>query len=412
VSERVLVVSLPGRRVGELVHDHEGRVRWRPDAAWEADGQHPRLGASFLLRPGPRPRVPGLPNWFENLLPERGSELRRRLTAAHGLRDGQSFALLAALGHDLLGSTDVRPAEDTGEASGPKGGDQMDEQPPTSTRLLSALTGNQLKFSMSMVDDRLAVPAKNQSGAWIVKLPGKSWDELAEVEDATMTWAHRAGFDVPDHFALPVTRLDGIPADWLGSARLAYAIRRFDRRDDGTRIHQEDLCQALDLPPGNKYGDEPRMTHDATLRFVTDFAGEEAGREMARRIGFMLASGNGDAHLKNWSLLWGDAVRPSLTPCYDLVCTIAWPELGYEHADGPRLALRLGGELLFRRIDAMALDVFSKRSQQGWAQDEVIEGIRRAKEAWGDAAGNAPERMRRALEVHWKNVPILSAVGL
>ncbi len=411
MSERVLVVSLPGRRVGEVVQDREGRAQWRPDAAWEAGGQHPRLGASFLLRPGRRPRVPGLPNWFDNLLPERESELRRRLCAMYSLRDGQSFALLAVVGHDLLGSAYVSPAASISDDIEPPTTEEDAGHEPSPDRRLSALTGNQLKFSMSMVGERLAVPARNESGAWIVKLPGQQWDELAEVERATMTWAARSGFDVPEHFTVPIARLDGLPTDWLGRAQSAYAIRRFDRRDDGTRIHNEDLCQALDLPPANKYGNDPKVTLDGALRFVTDFAGEAAGREMGRRIGFVIASGNDDAHLKNWSLLWGDAVRPTLTPCYDLVCTIAWPDLGWERPDGPRLALGLGQEHLFRKIDLATLDTFAERSQIPWAKDEVREGILRAKESWREIEGVAPERMRRALEIHWKNVPVLSTMG-
>jgi HipA-like protein len=102
VREKTLSVVLPGRRVGDLVQDRDGLTRWLPDRSWEAGGQHPRLGVDFLRRPGPRQQGTGLLPWFENLLPEPGSELRRRICAVHGLRDGQSFALLAALGRDLV----------------------------------------------------------------------------------------------------------------------------------------------------------------------------------------------------------------------------------------------------------------------------------------------------------------------
>ena len=44
-------------------------------------------------------------------------------------------------------------------------------------------------------------------------------------------------------------------------------------------------------------------------------------REAVRRTVFNLLVGNGDAHLKNWSLIYPDRRRARLSPAYDLVCT-------------------------------------------------------------------------------------------
>ena len=41
---------------------------------------------------------------------------------------------------------------------------------------------------------------------------------------------------------------------------------------------------------------------------------------------FNMLIGNADAHGKNYSLLYRQGER-RLAPCYDLVCTLAWPEL-------------------------------------------------------------------------------------
>jgi serine/threonine protein kinase HipA of HipAB toxin-antitoxin module len=75
-------------------------------------------------------------------------------------------------------------------------------------------------------------------------------------------------------------------------------------------VHQEDLCQALDQDPENKHGGRDpsrRIAFDGALELVTDVCGEPSGRQMATRMGFCVAAGNGDAHLKNWSLAWGEA---------------------------------------------------------------------------------------------------------
>jgi serine/threonine-protein kinase HipA len=415
VSEKRLVISLPGRIVGVLLQSRQGVTTWVPDDAWEHEGQEPRLGLDFLRKRGRRLHASDLPAWFENLLPERESKLRWRLAAAFGLREGQSFDLLRVLGHDLTGAVEARGH--AGADIETPGAEILEEPrtvgtPGTWVRL-SALAGLQLKFSMSMVNDRLTLSARSNGAQWIVKLAGPEYEELAEVEAATMTWAKLAGFDVPPHRVVPFDRLDGIPPGWAEGAAPAFAVRRFDRREDGSKIHQEDLCQALDLRPRNKFGDEaPRVTFEGALRVVQDVCGESGAREMARRIGFMIASGNTDAHLKNWGLLWGDKLRPTLAPCYDLVATIAWSRLGWERTRGPELALRLGGERYFARLTEGVLQHSASRLGHSWGRDEIVEGIDRARDAWAGAVTSAPVRMRTAIERHWESVPLLASRGL
>jgi len=257
MNRKSLSVGLPGRQVGELSQTSDGLTKWIPERAWEAEGQHPRLGLDFLRNPGPKQQGTGVPPWFENLLPEPGSELRRRLCAAHGLRDGQSFALLGALGRDLTGAVEMASSVALeGEPGEDHLGDAYDAQPGSLQVIqrLSSLAGMQLKCSMSMVKERLTLPARSAGGQWIVKLPGTEYAELPAVEKATMTWARHAGFDVPQHFIVEVERLIGIPAGWIEEdATHAFAVKRFDREDDGSKLHQEDLCQALNLPPINKW---------------------------------------------------------------------------------------------------------------------------------------------------------------
>jgi serine/threonine-protein kinase HipA len=407
VSRARLEVRLPAGGIGALHRSAEGQTRWTPNPEWLAKGQSPRLGLGFLRDPAPRASGTGLPAWFENLLPEANSALRSRLARMNGLRSTDSFKLLAALGGDLPGAITVHGGapEDPPEDDEPAAA----EAPAPERRLRFSLAGMQIKLSMAAAGERLAVPARDELGAWIVKLPGQGYEELPRVEHATMAWAAAAGHPVPNTRVVPICALDGVPGDWAARAGEAFAIARFDRRGDGTRVHHEDLCQALEILPIHKYGDtgDRRIGYDGVLAQVVDACGEAEGRQLARRIGFVIASGNDDAHLKNWSLCWGSAQRPTLSPMYDHVATIAWPQHGWAAKGGPTLGLSIGRT---RRFGALTQDVlarFNERSRQPWAADELQRGIVEAAEAWDRVGALAPASMRAALEAHWQRVPIL-----
>jgi serine/threonine-protein kinase HipA len=265
---------------------------------------------------------------------------------------------------------------------------------------------------MSMIKDSLCLPATGVDGDWIVKFPGSRFEDLPEVEHATMAWAAAAGFDVPEHRVVAASDLEGIDASWCEGSPTVYAIRRFDR-SPGRRIHMEDFCQALALPPRYKYdgaGGGP-VSFEGALLFATDLCGQEAGREMARRLGFVIASGNSDAHLKNWSIVWNDEGAAHLAPLYDQVATIAWETMGWSLRGGPNLALRIVGEARLRMLDATNLRHLGQRTGLSWAPDEVMNGVEASARAWSAVASGAPARLRNALVQHWKEVPLLRRWG-
>jgi serine/threonine-protein kinase HipA len=52
--------------------------------------------------------------------------------------------------------------------------------------------------------------------------------------------------------------------------------------------------------------------------------GDAGAVEYTRRLVFSALIGNGDMHLKNWSLVYPDQRTPALAPAYDLVSTIPY----------------------------------------------------------------------------------------
>lgn len=394
-----LQVRVSGALVGRLERDREGRCWFRPDPAWLEGGQRPALGLAFLARPDARMAGTGLPSWFENLLPPAGSALRATICAERGLRGTDSAALIRALGRDLPGAVEVVGEADEVEAGRVDG----------PLRVTFSLAGMQLKFSMVEAKQRFALPARGQEGAWIVKLPGEEFPGLPEVELATMAWAEAAGLPVPERRLVPTAAIDGLSEALRARSPTAFAIRRFDRAPGFRRVHQEDFAQALEIDPEHLYGNTgPRRTsYDRLAALVLDAAGPEAQGAFVDRLAFVIASGNGDAHLKNWSFQWIDAPRPRLSPVYDQVSTITWPHFGWAQAGGPELGLGFGKTRRFAQLDHRRLDLFCARGRVVGGPERFKEGLKRALAAWEALGADAPEAMRAAVSHHLHAVPLL-----
>lgn len=401
--DRRFEVRVSGVVVGRIDRNPAGSVRFVPDPNWLAAGQRPRLGYAFLT--DPRVRVEGgrLPTWFENLLPERGSALRARLCRDAGLREEQSADLLGYLGEDLPGAVEV-----IGDLSGE---DDPVREVTTEGRLRVSLAGLQLKLSMVQSGDRYALPAKGKLGRWIVKLPGENYPLLPQIEHATLAWAARSGLPTPTAEVVPIDALDGVPPEWPRSTEV-FAIERFDRTSDGGRIHQEDLCQVLEMRPEHKYADDPRggnrrTSMDRLVRLVRDVVGEHGVGELIDRAAFVVASGNTDAHLKNWAILWSSGRGAELAPLYDQVACVALPGQGWARGE-LELALPIGTVRGLSGLTAPALRKFGLRSSTPGASDRFVEALSRFREHFD---GAMPDVMRTALREHWMRVPILRAVG-
>jgi serine/threonine-protein kinase HipA len=408
--------------VGWLTRSREGLTRFLPERDWLSQGCRPWLGMAFVRKPVGRSAGTGLPAWFENLLPENDSRLRNRLCRELGLRDTDSFGLLKAIGHDLPGAVVVEPDKDTrlDQAATISAADEhgMEAVHTTEDRpsgLRFSLAGVQLKFSMVQVKSRLTVPARGQDGDWIVKIPDRPL--LPEVEAATMAWAAATGLDVPEHRLVQASEVTGLGHTGLEPEDTAFAIRRYDRTDGG-RVHQEDMMQVLEALPCHKYAESGRyagFSHDATGRLLLDLLGEEGALDYVRRVAFVVASGNTDAHLKNWSLLLAaGSSRPRLTPCYDQVCTLVFDQFGWEPARTPHLpelALRFGGSRALHDLGVDRVRRFTAGCGIPGGAEAFLEGLDAAWRQWPVVASQAPEIMHAALAEHWRRVPILRSFG-
>lgn len=402
-----LEILLHGLPVGHLSADDTGRVSFRLLEEYRRLPQRPVLSQSFEddLAKVYRGRKGWLPAYFANLVPE--GSLRDLIEANLRLPKGDDMALLAAVGQDLPGAVEIRPA-DVGQGIPDEmtNGEDFQVASPAGPRseegdLRFSLAGVQLKFSVLRQGDKLALPMHGSGGEWIVKLDSSSFAQVVENEYAILEWARAAGFEVPECHILPASALPPELRRHADPGRSVLSIRRYDR-DGGRRIHQEDFAQVTSRPPRLKYD---HVKYEQCALLVRRIVGEEAYFEFIKRLVFVVASGNNDAHLKNWSLIYPDGIRAELSPLYDQVCTIAWPEM-------PRtLALKL---LSIWQLAQVEEATFSRLATQVGADPErTVATVRRTLEriagTWHLAAGRdvMPREHANALRDYWRTVPLL-----
>ncbi|HVK76169.1 MAG TPA: type II toxin-antitoxin system HipA family toxin [Kofleriaceae bacterium] len=340
-----------------------------------------------------------LPAFFSNLLPEGG--LRELIARRAGVHAECEAHLIAHLGDDLPGAVVVRAIglDDGEEASLPS---TMSE-PPTDGPLRFSLAGAQLKFSVMYRRSGRGptLPLDGRGGDWIAKLPSETYEHVPENEFAMVEWARRAGLTVPETALVDVGEVAGLPIE-LEPGRKIFLSRRFDRPSPGIRIHQEDFAQVANVRASERYR---TLSYDAIARIVLATAGDADFEEVLRRLAFNVLIGNGDAHLKNWSLQYPDAVHARLSPAYDLVSTVV-----YIPTDG--LALKLAKEREFASIGLTHFRRIAERA--GTDPDRAVQVVREltgaAMNAWPEVARELPlgPGQRHRLDEHLGRLRLLA----
>ncbi len=403
---RSLEVLLQGLRAGYLLENDDGKVSFRLTDEYRRRTRRPVLSQSFeddLSKVYRRKR--GLPAFFANLVPE--GPLRALIESDASLPQGDDIALLAAVGRDLPGAVEIRSASENleeieeGTDDGASNGVTRFTAGSADGGLRFSLAGVQLKFSVLRQHDKLTLPVHGHGGEWIAKLDSSTFAQVVENEYAMLEWARAAGFEVPECHILPRSALSRELQVHAPTGGHVLLIRRYDRQGQ-QRIHQEDLAQAVNTPPEAKYDN---IKYQQCALLIKNIAGQEAYLEFVRRLVFIIASGNNDAHLKNWSLVYPDGITAELSPLYDQVCTVAWPEV---RAD---LALSLLGsrdpaqvsEKTFARLAAHA------QADAGQTIETVREALSRITTAWRLSTGRdvMPSEHADALFRHWRRVPLL-----
>ncbi|TYR35645.1 type II toxin-antitoxin system HipA family toxin [Mesorhizobium microcysteis] len=371
-----LDVFLRDLKVGTIVRTPGDFNAFNFEAAYRATGGFPVLSLSFRaaaggLRKDPKPVAGALPAFFANLLPE--DKLREAMETHHAgnVRPGNDFDLLAALGADLPGAVRVLPSDGTPAI--------VDDAAKNKPKARFSLAGVQMKLSVMKNTGKgggLTLPMGNEQGEYIAKFPSTAFPGVSENEFANLALAAAIGMDVPTRELVEKSEFDGIPEefDTLSDGKVLL-IKRFDRGGGGERIHIEDFAQVFGVYPARKY--EGAAYHDIAAALSAAIS-PRAALEFVRRLALTAITGNGDMHLKNWSLIYpGDGDKPDLAPVYDVLSTVP-----YIRADA--MALSLGGERSFKALAAPRWKAFANRARlpEPAVLKAVMETVERVNDHW------------------------------
>lgn len=171
-----------------------------------------------------------------------------------------------------------------------------------------SISGMQEKVSLRLSDDRTRLEVAASGGRYILKPEPSRFDFLPQNEHLTMRLARLVDIEVPPCGLFELT--DGT---------MAYLVKRFDRKEDGTKRPVEDFCQLAGKPLRDKYDGSGELC----VRVLRNYASEPLIeiRKLLKRLVFSAFVSNGDQHLKNFSMFTEQTELRRLTPAYDLLCT-------------------------------------------------------------------------------------------
>lgn len=368
---RHLVVLLHGQPVAELTRTRTGAIRLQYDAA----ASRP-ISLSLPLEEG---SMTGqrVETYLRGLIPEDPRALTA-LGREHHIDPTDVIEVLGVIGKDCAGAVQFCLESEIPAVRHARGELEAASDADIEARLAELRMGEEVSWTMP--DEHWSLPGmqskfaiRQQDGAWywalgaeptthIVKPGVRTLRHQALVEYATMSAAGALGLNVA-----PVAYTD------FHSER-AIVIARFDRAvRDGrlSRLHQEDLCQAM--------GEREKMESaggPGTVRIIqflraiapTRADGERAAAAFARGFIFNTVAAAPDAHARNYALLL-DSPAPQLAPLYDLATGLPYDPAPREFT----AAMSVAGEFRFAQIARAHWQAFaaSAHLDEAWVLSEV-----------------------------------------
>lgn len=381
--DRQLDVWLFGNPIGTLTQA-DGRLAfsYRPD--WLATGQATPLSQSLPLQAEAFDDRATRP-FFVGLLPE--GDKRRLVAQALGVSRQNDFALLDGIGGECAGAvTLLEPGQTPSHATPADAVRWLDDadllkllaEMPRRPMLAGdgdlrlSLAGAQDKLPVVVVGERIGLPLFGSPSTHILKPAIEGLEGSVFNEGFCMALARAMGLDaapteirqVQGQPYLLVQRYDRLPVEQSPAATIQ-------------RLHQEDFCQALGVPPELKYQNEGGPDLAQAFALVRSATRPHAPH-ILKLLGFVLFNtliGNHDAHAKNFSLLYTPR-GAVLAPLYDALSTAVYPQLT------DTMAMKIGSKYRFAELHARHWEQFA--TSAGLSPAQVKKELKRFAERLPD----------------------------
>jgi serine/threonine-protein kinase HipA len=296
-------------------------------------------------------------NFFSNLLPE-GRPLEA-LSHAHQVSQYDVFGILRKVGRDCAGALVITEEDTPPPTANVFNEDDYEsvahddlQQRITESRAQDVplmFWRGKRRMSLPGVQNKLGVYMDTSGGLWLPK-DGAPTSHILKVGDD-----RHPGMVANEYFCMQLAKAIGLTVpdvQYLELPEPVLLVQRYDRQWTANggllRTHQIDGCQALNLPPEQKYEEPHYATAPPGATFAQLFqlsrlcsVPASAQVQMLQWLLFNTLIGNSDAHAKNLSFLV-DAQGMRVAPLYDLVCGSVY---GYND-----IAQSVGGETNFAVI--------------------------------------------------------------
>jgi serine/threonine-protein kinase HipA len=229
----------------------------------------------------------------------------------------------------------------------------------------SGVSGGFMKFLAKSPSDNPNARPTLALNDWIVKLNDDDHPHIVLLEYFGMMAARAAGLTLPDVH--------------LSQDRKHLLVKRFDVTTTGERLGFEDMCALFGLPARDKFtGSVERI-----LRTMSAYCqAEKKKKSFDQFFGqYLLASTmrNGDAHLKNFGLIYEGINTAELAPVYDMLSMSVYaPILSNSRDANDAMAINFQGSkrwLTPDSIDSLAAQCLITRTRVDQWKSQIADAL-------------------------------------
>ncbi|MGL5137032.1 MAG: type II toxin-antitoxin system HipA family toxin [Beijerinckiaceae bacterium] len=408
-----------GRRVGTLLKESSGAISFQYAEDWLSAEHSFPVSLSLPLREDAWRGAP-VSAVFENLLPD-SDAIRSRIAERLGAEGIDAYSLLAMIGRDCVGALQFLPEDMPPPLSGePISGELLEDS------AVEAILNNLSRAPLGLDRDdgfRISVAGAQEKTA-LLRHNGR-WLRPQGATPTTHIFKTRigrlpGGIDLADSIENEFYCLKLLEAFGLAVAKVeilefgptkALAVERFDRAwtPDGRlmRLPQEDMCQALSVPPTRKYESEGGPGVKSVLDLLTgSFTPSRDKSDFLKAQLLFWLMGATDGHAKNFSIRLFPGGAFQMTPLYDVLSAAQAFDAGQIDRKGMRMAMAVGDKRHYR-MDEIAFRHFAQTAKGTGVRfrllvEEIADGAGvaldlAAEQMLADYGGDLPELIGRSV---------------